>query len=228
MGILEACKTSKLFKEALEEFSIPDNFTLSIDPWPYGGPDLDTDNIRYVQALVFARDTSNNNEDSNHYAYPIPLVPVFDIARQELVRVDRCATGGIGDPLYPLPRSPRPRELFKESKPAEYIPELLGRPLRSDVKALNITQPDGPSFTVSHGNLVEWQKWRFRLGFTRREGAVLHDLTYDHRPVLYRLSVSEMTVPYADPRPPFHHKYECPPWRAVCGGSSLLTWLRPC
>ncbi len=35
---------------------------------------------------------------------------------------------------------------------------------------------------------------------------MLHDVTYDHRPVLYRLSVSEMTVPYADPRPPFHRK----------------------
>lgn len=67
-------------------------------------------------------------------------------------------------------------------------------------------QPDGPSFKVSDESLVEWQKWSFRVGFTPREGAVLHDLRYDGRSILYRLSFSEMTVPYGDPRPPFHRK----------------------
>lgn len=42
--------------------------------------------------------------------------------------------------------------------------------------------------------------------FTPRECAVLHDVHYDGRSVLYRLSLSEMTVPYGDPRPPFHRK----------------------
>lgn len=45
-----------------------------------------------------------------------------------------------------------------------------------------------------------------RLGFTPREGAVLHDVRYDGRSVFYRLSLSEMTVPYGDPRPPFQRK----------------------
>jgi primary-amine oxidase len=42
--------------------------------------------------------------------------------------------------------------------------------------------------------------------FNPRECAVLHDIRYDGRSVLYRLSLSEMTVPYGDPRPPFHRK----------------------
>ena len=42
--------------------------------------------------------------------------------------------------------------------------------------------------------------------FTPRECAVLHDVYYDGRSVLYRLSLSEMTVPYGDPRPPFQRK----------------------
>lgn len=46
----------------------------------------------------------------------------------------------------------------------------------------------------------------FSLSFTPRECAVLHDIHYEGRSVLYRLSLSEMTVPYGDPRPPFQRK----------------------
>jgi primary-amine oxidase len=86
------------------------------------------------------------------------------------------------------------------------VPELLDTPLRKDLKPLNVIQPDGPSFQVTNESLVEWQKWRFRVGFNPREGATLHDVRYDGRSILYRLSLSEMTVPYGDPRPPFHRK----------------------
>ena len=76
---------------------------------------------------------------------------------------------------------------------------------REELKPLNVTQPDGPSFTVK-GNLVEWQKWSFRVGFNYREGLVLHDVTYDGRPILHRASLVEMAVPYADPHPPYPRK----------------------
>jgi primary-amine oxidase len=59
---------------------------------------------------------------------------------------------------------------------------------------------------VSDDNLVEWQKWRFRVGFNPREGTTIHDVLYDGRSVFYRLALSEMTVPYGDPRPPFNRK----------------------
>ena len=48
---------------------------------------------------------------------------------------------------------------------------------RHDVKPIEITQPDGPSFTVD-GWAVTWQKWTFRVGFNPREGLVLHQLSY--------------------------------------------------
>src|SRR3712207_8459874 len=45
----------------------------------------------------------------------------------------------------------------------------------------------------------------FRSGFTPREGLVLYTVGYEDggkvRPVLYRASLSEMVVPYGDPRP---------------------------
>ncbi|OLN96628.1 Copper amine oxidase 1-like protein 2 [Colletotrichum chlorophyti] len=203
----DACVASQEFKDAMAEFSLPENFAITIDPWPYGGPDVDEGNIaRYMQGLVFARDASNSNPDSNHYSYPIPIIPVMDFVSRKIIRIDRLATGGADDGLEPRPRGPEPRSLFVNNTSSEYVPELLGRPQRRDLKPINITQPEGASFKVHADNLVEWQKWRFRLGFTPREGAVLHDLCYDNRPVLYRLSYSELTVPYGDPRPPFQRK----------------------
>jgi primary-amine oxidase len=63
---------------------------------------------------------------------------------------------------------------------------------------LHISQPEGPSFSVD-GWEVKWQKWSFRVGFTSREGLVLHQLAFDSRPLVYRASVTEMVVPYGDP-----------------------------
>ncbi|KAG0645046.1 Copper amine oxidase 1 [Hyphodiscus hymeniophilus] len=198
----DACFESPIYKEALAEFDLPDGFVVSIDPWPYGGPDADEIAPRYTQGLCFARDTRSGNEDSNHYGYPLPIIPVLDTYTKKIVRVDRLATGGKEDGLD---YGTHTKDILSHCKPAEYVPELLSQPLRTDVKPLNVIQPEGPSFQVN-GNLIEWQKWRFRLGFNPREGATLHDVRYDGRSVLYRLSLSEMTVPYGDPRPPFHRK----------------------
>ncbi|KAJ1335801.1 primary-amine oxidase [Microdochium nivale] len=202
----DACLASDIFTEAIKEFEIPENFKITIDPWPYGGPDPDEDIPRQMQGLVYARDSTSGNQDSNHYAYPVPLIPIMDMATKKIIRVDRMATGGKGDSMHAEAKAEAPRKLFEHSKPAEYVPELLGHPQRQDAKPLNVVQPEGASFKVHDDNLVEWQKWRFRLGFTPREGAVLHDVCYDGRPIMYRLSLSEMTVPYGDPRPPYHRK----------------------
>jgi primary-amine oxidase len=130
------------------------------------------------------------------------MIPVLDTNSKEIVRIDRLATGGTLDGfLY----GTHNKNVLEHCGPSEYVPELLSQPLRTDVKPLNVIQPEGTSFHVRN-NLIEWQKWRFRLGFNPREGATLHDVRYDGRSVLYRLSLSEMTVPYGDPRPPFHRK----------------------
>ncbi|WP_328747133.1 primary-amine oxidase [Streptomyces sp. NBC_00285] len=77
-------------------------------------------------------------------------------------------------------------------------------PMRTDLKALEIIQPDGPSFTVD-GNLISWADWSFRFTFDVREGLVLHQLGFrdggEVRPVVYRASIPEMVVPYGDPSP---------------------------
>ena len=37
--------------------------------------------------------------------------------------------------------------------------------VRTDLKPLEITQPEGPSFEVD-GHNIKWQKWDIRIGYT--------------------------------------------------------------
>lgn len=85
-----------------------------------------------------------------------------------------------------------------------YLDPILRGPERTDLKPLEITQPEGPSYQVE-GEVVTWQNWRFRIGFDAREGLILRQISFDdhgrERPIIYRASISEMVVPYGDPSP---------------------------
>lgn len=105
---------------------------------------------------------------------------------------------------------------------SEYHPDLVGE-VRETTKPYIVRQPEGPSFRTE-GNLLTWEKWRMRIGFnyvssdhaaifetffltgSQREGLTLHDISYDGRKLFYRLSLSEMFVPYGDSRPPYPRK----------------------
>src|SRR4051794_32197097 len=73
---------------------------------------------------------------------------------------------------------------------------------RTGLKPLVVTQPEGPSFQLS-GNTVSWQGWHFTIGFTAREGLVVDQIGYDDgggvRPIIYRLALDDIYVPYALP-----------------------------
>jgi primary-amine oxidase len=81
----------------------------------------------------------------------------------------------------------------------DLTPEVHPSPIRQ-LTPLEITQPEGPSFTVED-DVIRWAGWEFRVGFDVREGLTLNQLSIDGRSVLYRASVAEMVVPYADPSP---------------------------
>lgn len=181
--------SSPLFQEAIAQFSLPDGFEVVIEPWPYGGLDNTDENRRFFQGLCFAQDKRSGNPDSNFYSFPLPIIPVLDAHTQQIIRVDRPATGGKGDGLL---EQTFKRDIIGHCKPSEYVPELLTEGTRADLKPLNVVQPEGPSFRVTNESLVEWQKWRFRVGFNPREGATIHDLWYDGRSVMHRLAISEM------------------------------------
>ena len=143
------------------------------------------------------------SEPGEHgYARPIEgLVVEFDLDAMEVVAVAR------------LRRRPDPAEAPATTTQARIDrpgqrPELPGGRERT-CKPIEITQPEGPSFTVD-GHAVRWQKWHLRIGFTPREGLVLHDIGYEDRgtlrPIIYRASLSEMFVPYGDPAPTHRFK----------------------
>ena len=181
---------SPLFQEALRKRGVTDADLVMVEPWSAGmyGTEVPEDRgLRRMRALCFVR----SEPKDNGYARPIDsMVIVVDLYKMEVVRIEEY-------PIAPLP--PEPGNWARE-----YIPHM-----RTDLKPVDIVQPEGPSFQVA-GNQVEWQKWKFRVGFTSREGLVLHTISYDddgvERPILYRASICEMVVPYGDPGEQYYRK----------------------
>lgn len=138
---------------------------------------------RILRAVSYYR----AREQTNAYAHPIEgLVAIVDLIAGEVIALHDDGRD------VPIPRTLH-----------DYDTDSL-MPWRSDLAPLEIVQPQGPGFAVA-GWQVTWQDWQFRIGFTPREGLVLHRLTLrdgDHRrPVIHRASITEMAVPYADPTP---------------------------
>jgi primary-amine oxidase len=90
-------------------------------------------------------------------------------------------------------------ELPVPAESGDYDDPAVRGPERTTLRPIEITQPEGPSFTVD-GSLLRWQDWSLRVGFDAREGLTLHQIELAGRPVIYRASVPEMVVPYGDPR----------------------------
>lgn len=194
IGLETVCLQHPRVIEEIAKLQLPEGATVCTDPWIYGTDD-EKENRRLVQFYMFI--VPVNHPQSNHYSLPCAFSPVLDANTSELVRIDYLPTGGDHSTTETQP--------WKPVKAVEYAHDLIETPPRQDLKPLIVQQPEGPSFSLD-GHLVQWQKWRFRVGFNYREGLVLYNLTFDGRNVFYRLSLSEMTVPYGDPRRPFHRK----------------------
>ncbi|MFL1428868.1 MULTISPECIES: primary-amine oxidase [unclassified Nocardiopsis] len=87
-----------------------------------------------------------------------------------------------------------------------YTDPAVSGPHRTTQRPIEITQPQGPSFTLE-GNLLTWENWSLRIGFDAREGLILHQVAFHDRdrgrdrPIVHRASIAEMVVPYGDPSP---------------------------
>src|SRR5438445_381127 len=178
---------------------VTDFENVMIDPWSlgYNGPEDAPEKGRFVRPLTWAR----KGPDDNGYAAPIEgLVVRFDLDRMEIVDIEDHGVV----PVPPL-RGNYTVEGIADPENSPHFPAGT----RADVKPIEITQPDGPSFQVD-GHEVRWQKWRFRVGFTPREGLILYTIGYQDgdqlRPIVYRASLTEMFIPYGDPRPTHYRK----------------------
>ncbi|CAG8947675.1 unnamed protein product [Penicillium salamii] len=190
----ELCLKHPAVLQEIEKMQLPPGMSVCTDPWVYG-TDSDTETRRLYQCYMYI--VPVDNPQSNHYSLPCDFSPVFDATTKEFIRIDNLPMGSDHQTQGTQP--------WKPVKAVEYAHELLDEPLRQDLKPYIVQQPQGPSFHID-GQLVSWQKWRFRVGFNVREGMVLYNVTYDGRNVFYRLALSEMTVPYGDPRKPYHRK----------------------
>ena len=144
----------------------------------------------------------SSHGDANHYAYPLEFVA--ELSDELKVMKVLKVPSGTNDKMVEFDGNLRPFDRSKIHTTSEYHPDLVPE-RRKTVKPLTVVQSQGPSFH-STGNLINWEKWRFRVGFNYREGLVIHDVTYDGRRVFHRLSLSEMFVPYGDPRAPYPRK----------------------
>lgn len=136
-------------------------------------------NRRYLRSLTYLIP----NEGDSPWAHPVEgLIVKVDMTERKVFKVyDE------GDVKTPMAHG-------------NYTLDVQG-PARTSLKPIDITMPEGPSFSVN-GNMVQWENWKLHIGFNSREGLVLNNISWrdgdEDRPVLTRASVPEMVVPYGD------------------------------
>ena len=142
----------------------------------------DEDGRRMVRVLAFVQ------ADPHDYAWSHPVDGVaayFDLIERKVFKI-------IDEFELPVP-----------AESGDYNDPAVRGPHRNGLRPIEITQPDGPSFTLD-GSALTWQNWSMRIGFDAREGLTLHQISITddgrERPLIYRASVPEMVVPYGDPR----------------------------
>ena len=142
----------------------------------------DDDRRRMVRVLAFVQ----TQEHDLAWAHPVDGIAAYvDLIEKKVFKI-------VDEFELPVP---------EES--GDYDDPAVRGPQRTTLRPIEITQPEGPSFTLD-GHSLRWQDWWMRIGFDAREGLTLHQISLhpgDHeRPVIYRASIPEMVVPYGDPR----------------------------
>ncbi|MGQ9350361.1 primary-amine oxidase [Mycolicibacterium gilvum] len=198
-GVEEKVREDPRWQEAMRRRGVTDFSLAMIDPWPagyYGAQDHYDNSPLVCRPLTFMRAAPSEHG----YARPVEgLIVTFDLDAMAVIDVEDHGVV----PLPPTAGNYSEAFMFDPNNRPAFTA------FRDDVKPIEITQPDGPSFTVDGWN-VKWQKWSLRIGFNPREGITLHEVTYtdrgETRPVLYRASLSEMVVPYGDSAPTHWNK----------------------
>ena len=176
------------FQAALARRGVTDPDTIQVDAWPaahFGR--AEESERRLARCVAFVRPSPGDNE----WAHPVDgVIALVDLNTLEVLRIEDHG-------VVPVP-----------PESGNFDVAAAGG-LRDDIAPLEITQPQGPGFTVD-GRVVRWQRWQLHVGFTPREGLVLNCVGYEDggrlRPIMHRASLSEMVVPYGDPSPTHYFK----------------------
>ncbi|CAG9982779.1 unnamed protein product [Clonostachys byssicola] len=198
-AVEEACRADARVQAEIDKLNLPIGSTVCIETWAYATDGEIATEQRTTMCWFYMR--LMDHPDTNYYAYPLELCAEVS----EQLKVTK---------VYHLPSAaderaseqgrPFDHRKIHSTAASEYHP-VLRPPPRSSTKPYQVVQPEGPSFQTS-GNFLTWEKWSLHIGFNYREGLTLHDIRYDGRSLFYRLSLSEMFVPYGDPRKPYPRK----------------------
>ncbi|KKA26955.1 hypothetical protein TD95_001053 [Thielaviopsis punctulata] len=191
------CLADEKVQQEIRNYEFPEESEVVVEPWNYSADGLHEVGKRTTMCWLYLRRVSH--PDTNYYAYPLDLCA--EVTNDKVTKIYRLPSSA-SDRIHNTPTKFDPR--LAHSADLEYHPDLRPPP-RTTTKPYRVIQPDGPSFSVT-GHAVTWEKWTFRVGFNYREGLTLHDIRYDGRPLFYRIALSEMFVPYGDPRQPYPRK----------------------
>jgi len=177
----DAVRADPRWQEAMRQRGISDLSKVRIDDWAGGYfGDPKESGFRFRRAISYY---GGDPSDSTFATGPVEGVVVY--VNLNTKKVFKFTDTGV---------VPRPKSATAPSREDDHPREAL--------KRLQVIQPDGTSFQVQN-NEVNWQNWRFRFAMNSREGLVLYTVGYEDRgklrSILYRGSLSEMVVPYADP-----------------------------
>ena len=183
-NVIEQCRISGIPADEMHK--------VYCDPWTIGYDERWGTSKRLQQALMYYR----SDEDDSQYSHPLDFCPIVDTEKKEVVFID-----------IPPVRRPLSKAKHSNFNPKDII-ATTG--YRDTIKPINVIQPEGVSFKMT-GNIMEWQNFKFHIGFNYREGIVLSDISYNEhgkvRPIFYRLSLTEMVVPYGAPDHPHQRKH---------------------
>jgi primary-amine oxidase len=180
---------------AMAKRGLTDVSQLRVNPLSAGAPAPDERGRRLQRCFTFLQKTP----DDLGWAHPVDGVTVVvDVVTREVVEVTDHADLQVPDEDGNF-----------------HDPAWVDMEPRAGLKPIEITQPEGPSFTIDDNGVLNWLGWSLQVGFDQREGLVLHNVHIEdagrRRPVLYRASLAEMMVPYGDPSPQrwFQNFFDC-------------------
>jgi primary-amine oxidase len=178
----EAVRADPGWREAMARRGLTDVTKVRACPQAPGSFGEGGGGRRFLRVLAFRQE----REHDYVWAHPVDGIAAYvDLTERKVFKI-------VDEFQRPVP---------EES--GDYDDPAVRGPLREGLRPIEITQPEGASFTLD-GRMLRWQGWSMHVGFDPREGLVLHQISLDDagqaRPVVYRASIPELVVPYGDPR----------------------------
>jgi len=183
----EAIRAYEPFTKAMQARGLNPDYVY-VDVWAPGDAELPEDiaaklpngqRTRLVRCLLFYRGAKVEDENpkapQNPYDRPIEgIVLTVDMNTRTVIEMTDTVT----------------RPVINETGNASTSRKL---------KPLVVQQPEGSDIHLE-GRLVRWHRWQFYVVLHPREGLVLYDVRFQDkgvwRPIAYRMSLSEIYVPY--------------------------------